>query len=471
VVLHALGAARFGMWIALVVAVSFTGLLDFGFSQAVARFAGEHRARRNATAVNSFIVAMGAAYAVAFVLVLAMTVGIGLVFPVLIRVPAGQQPFVLPGAVLIGIATALGLWMGFFTSILHSHQRLAIANAVRAGYWVCFTLLTSLAALLGLGITGLAAAMAVTAALTCVALGVLVTKSVPGLRVRRPELAYLRQALRYSVFMFLVSAGAAVVFETDTLVIAAFVGTAAVTSYAVTLRLTRGLTGFLHKVTDVLFPFYAGMRAAGDTARMRENFLATTRIEFAGAILVALGLIFVGQPLVALWVGASNVASAGVFGLAIALIICEAVVHPGAVLAAATGGERPMAIVNNTEALVNLALSIALALRFGVVGVIGATVLAQALTNLWFLPRWAMSSLRINLLDYLRATALRSIAPALAGSVTGFLIVSLWPSTPGRFLAAIGCTAVFVGVYLRTAAGHIERGWARALRLPMERAA
>ena len=70
VVLRALGQARFGLWIALVAAVSFTGLLDFGFGQAVARFSGEHRARHDPKAVEAFIIATGAAYLVAFGLVL-----------------------------------------------------------------------------------------------------------------------------------------------------------------------------------------------------------------------------------------------------------------------------------------------------------------------------------------------------------------------------------------------------------------
>jgi O-antigen/teichoic acid export membrane protein len=461
VVLHALGPARFGLWLALVAAVSLTGLFDFGFSQAVARFAGEHRATKNSATVNAYIVATGAAYVVAFFLVLLATFVIGLVFPLFVKVPAAERGSVLASAVLIGMATALGLWMGFFTSILHAHQRLPLANAVRAGYWISFVVLTSAAALAGLGITGLGAAMAISASLSCIAFAILVRFTVPGLTIRRPQPAYLRQAVRYSAFMFLISAGAAIVFETDTLVIAAFVGTAAISAYAITLRLTRGLTMFLHKVPDVLFPFYAGMRARGDVGSLRENYLLTARLELAGAAMVVLGLVFAGRPLIAVWVGAATLTSIPVFALAVVLVLMEAVVHPAGVLAAATGGERRMALLNNTEALLNLAFSIGLVIRGGVTGVIAATVIALSLTNLWYLPRWALRQLDISVAQYLRATFGRAIAPASGGALAGLGVAWLWPSAIGTFAAAAVAVLTFLVSYLRFGAGSEERAWVR----------
>jgi len=455
VVLRALGASRFGLWVALVATVSLTGLFDFGFNQAVARFTGEHRARRDAEAVQAYITATGAAYLVAFALVLLTTVAIGIAFPFFIKVPAADRSPILPAALLVGLATALGLWISFFGSILHAHQRLPVANLVRAGYWLSFTVLTIVAALAGWGLPGLGAAMALSSTLACSVFLVLVGRTLPWLRIRRPQRSILRKALSYSVFMFLVSAGAAVVFETDTLVIAAFRGAAAVTAYAIALRLTRGLTLFLHKVPDVLFPFYAGMRASGERARIRENFLFTARLELAGGVATILALSFAGRPLIAAWVGPTNVASVSVFGLAIALVLMEVVIHPAAVLAAAAGGERRMAVFNNVEAILNLGLSIVLVIRYGVVGVIAGTVIAQMFTNLWFLPHWAMRRLELSLIDYLKATAGRSLLPAAGGLVAGLVLL------PVRlpFLAAAASVLVFTLVYLRTGAGTEERRW------------
>lgn len=466
VVVHALGGARFGLWVALVAAVSFTGLLDFGFSQAIARFTGEHRARRDTETVEAFIMATGVAYVVAFVLVLIATVAIGITLPRFVHVSAADRPLVLPGSIFVGVATALGLWMAFFGSILHAHQRLPLANLVRAGYWLSFTVLTTLAALAGWGLVGLGAAMASSAALACAAFALIVRRALPDVRIRRPRAVYLRQAVRYSLFMFLVSAGAAVVFETDTLVIAIFLGAGAVTAYAITLRLTRGLTMFLHKLPDVLFPFYAGMRARGELARMRENFLLTARLEVAGAAAVVLGLAFGGPTLIALWVGASNVAATGVFAFALALVVMEAVVHPAGVLAAATGGERRMAALNNTEAMLNLGLSILLVVRFGVVGVIAGTVIAQAVTNLWFLPGFAMRRLELSPAAYVRATFGPSLIPAGCGLVGG--LVTAWRG-PALVAAAVS-VLVFAVVYVRTGAGTEERGWVQGWLARQQRA-
>ncbi len=471
VVIHALGSAKFGLWVALVAAVSFTGLLDFGFAQAVARFVAEHRARRAAEAMHAFIATMGAAYLAVSLLVMAATLVIGLAFPLVVHVPPGDEGTVLPAAVLVGMATTLGLWTGFLSSILHAHQQLPLANAGRTLYWLVFAVATIVAALAGLGVVGVAAAMAASAAVGCAAQTHAVRKVMPSIRWRRPRGPYLRQGLRYSVFMFLVSAGAMVVFETDTLVIAGFKGVAAVTAYAITLRLTRGLTAFLHKAADVLFPFYAGMRATGERQRIREHFLLTARLEAAGAAMVVLALAFAGRPLIAAWVGRANLASVAVFALALTLLAFEAIVHPAAVLAAATGGERRMAVANNIEAILNLGLSIVFVVRFGVAGVIAATVLAQALTNLWFLPGWAMRSLDISLPAYARATVGSAALPGFCGGVTGALITSVTGSDAGAFIAAAVSTGVFALVYLRAGAGAEERAWLRQMAARGVRAA
>src|SRR5256714_14710772 len=349
--------------------------------------------------------------------------------------------------------------MAFFGSILHAYQRLPMANLVRAGYWLAFAVLTIRAAQAGWGLLGLAAAMAVSAVFGCISFLVLVRRALPWLRIRQPQSVYLRKALSYSIFMFLISAGTAVVFETDTLVIAAFRGAAAVTAYAVALRLTRGLTLFLHKAPDVLFPFYAGMSASGQLARIGEILLFTARLELAGGAAVILGLAFAGRPLIGAWVGPGNVTSVGVFALAIALVLMEVIIHPAAILAAAAGGERRMAAFSNAEAVLNLGFSIVLVTRFGVVGVIAGTVAGQCLTNLWFLPRWAMQRLQLPLIDYLEATAGRALLPAVCGLAGGMILLP----THLPFIAAGLSILVFALVYWRTGAGAEERRWVNEL--------
>jgi len=174
-------------------------------------------------------------------------------------------------------------------------------------------------------------------------------------------------------------------------------------------------------------------------------------------------LVFAWRPLIAAWVGPSSVVGSSVFALALTLLLFESLVHPAAVLAAATGGERRMAMVNTSEAVLNLGLSIVFVIRFGVVGVIAATVLAQALTNLWFLPSWAMRSLQISVRQYVAATLARVVAPASAGGLAGLVVAQFFRSDMGRIMAATAAAGLFVAVYLRIGAGVEERGWMRGL--------
>jgi O-antigen/teichoic acid export membrane protein len=273
--------------------------------------------------------------------------------------------------------------------------------------------------------------------------------------------------MSYTGFMLLISMGTAVVFQTDNLIIASFLGVAYVAPYAVALRVTRTLTLFIHRIPDVLFPFYSGMRAQGDKARLRENFLVTARLELVAGMCFALGLAFAGPTVLRIWVGGENVIVLPAFALAVTLVALEAIVHPAAVLAAATGGERSMAAMNNAEAILNLVFSLLLVRRLGVVGVIGGTVAAQAITNLWWMPRWAMRHLAVSLHCYFAKVISPSLVPALTGGAAGLLVLAGLESTWSNAALAGGGVAMIVYsvAYLGFGAGARERNWLLS-RLP-----
>jgi peptidoglycan biosynthesis protein MviN/MurJ (putative lipid II flippase) len=106
-----------------------------------------------------------------------------------------------------------------------------------------------------------------------------------------------------------------------------------------------------------------------------------------------------------------------------------------------------MAFVNNLEAVLNLVLSIAFVIRFGVAGVIAATVLAQALTNFWFLPGWAIRHLSLTPRAYFAGVIWPALPAALAGVASGLLLGHLFHSPAVALLSAVAAVAVLALVY------------------------
>jgi O-antigen/teichoic acid export membrane protein len=381
---------------------------------------------------------------------------LGLLIPRVAGIPAGQRSVFLVSALVVGLATAFAIGLALLLNILHAYQRLPLANGVRVAYWVLLAPSSISAALNGWGVAGLAAAMAGTTAIVCAVALVLAVRLVPDFRPARPSIRYVRQATAYAGAMFAISLSATTAIETSNVIIASFLGIGAVAAYAVALRLTRTLTQFVHKVSDVLFPFYAGMRAADDTSRMRRYFLLTARLELAGGGAVVLLLSFAGLAALRLWVGQQNVVIPSAFALAIVLVALDVVAYPAAVLVTAAGGERSAAVVSLVQAGGGIACALALVRPFGVAGVIGGAVVAQALTTFWWLPAWALRTIKVGWGTYIRS----AVMPVLLSLVPAFLLgtaTSLVLHSPA--VAAAVALLAYGATYLKIGAEAIERSW------------
>ena len=162
--------------------------------------------------------------------------------------------------------------------------------------------------------------------------------------------------------------------------------------------------------------------------------------------------------------GPATVVAFPVLLLAVVVLVFEAVVHPAAVLAVACDGERATAQANYSQATLTLLLTVVLVSRFGVIAVVAATAAAQALTNLWWHPRWAMRRASVSAGQFWSETELRILPAAAAGLVVGFVARSWpWPGAGdvGAFGPAIAAVVAYGAIYLAAGAGPRERDWLR----------
>jgi O-antigen/teichoic acid export membrane protein len=458
VLLQAMGVSQYGVWVLLASIAGYAQLADFGLGFSVGRFVGEYRIQRRTSAIRSYLGSAAVIYGGVFPAILAVSGLLGVVIPRIAGIPVSQRSGFFVSALVVGLATALAIGLALLLNILHAYQRLPLANAVRAAYWVLLAPTSIGAALKGWGVAGLAATMAGTSAIVFVAALVLTIRLVPDFRPTRPSAPYLRQAISYAGWMFAISLSATTAFETSNIIIAGFLGIAAVAAYAVALRLTRTLTQFVHKVADVLFPFYAGMRAANDVPAMRRNFLLTARLELAGGGAVVLLLGFAGTATLRLWVGQGNVLIMTAFAMAIALVALDVVAYPASVLVTATGGEKSAALINLAQASAGILFALVLVRPFGVAGVIGGAVLAQSATTFWWLPALALRTVEVGWRAYLRGVVL----PVLMSLVPGLLLgaaTSLVLHSP--FAAASLALMAYAATYFKIGAEPAERLWIR----------
>jgi O-antigen/teichoic acid export membrane protein len=445
IVLHAVGPQTFGLWMTLVSSVSYLSLADIGIASSIGRFVGRHRAVGAGDEVRAFFGTVAVMYAVIFAIVLAGGIAVTLLLPKIIAIPGQTTGGTTAPVVGIALSVAITIWTGGLLSALHASQQLPLANYLRIVAAIASGGLLIAAALTGSGIVGLAAATAIAALLGFFLAAIAVRRRLPWISVGRPSRIQTIQVGSYGAYMFVIFLASTLNFQTDNLVIAATVGVGAVTAYSIALRVTRSFVVLLHKIPDVMFPFYVGMIGRHQITRLQSSFLLTARLELAAATCICVFLALAGPTLLGWWVGRNNVLVLLAFWLALIMVLVEAAVHPAAILAIAAGGERKLAAMSILEAITNVGLSIIFAKKLGVTGVILGTVVAHCLFTGWWLPRWAVRRVDLRLRDYAMSVLAPCIAPGILSMAVG--VVALGTLTSWRGYAGLG-VAVAVAVTL-----------------------
>lgn len=191
-----------------------------------------------------------------------------------------------------------------------------------------------------------------------------------------------RLLLQSGLMFFSMQIAMALGYQSDNLVVAHVLGASAVASYAVPSRLFNILPVLIGIFTAPMWPAYAHAIASNDGAWIGRTFRRT--IVWTGLIttVLTLGLVLSGNWILHVWMGPGVHVS---FLLLVAFgvrCILSAYLQPLSFLLNGIGKLKEQAVIALLMAVVNLVLSIALVMHFGVVGAILGTILAEILVVL-----------------------------------------------------------------------------------------
>jgi O-antigen/teichoic acid export membrane protein len=187
---------------------------------------------------------------------------------------------------------------------------------------------------------------------------------------RLADRATFRAIRGYSLDAFLAMIAGRVSFQTDALVIGLCLGAAPITYFAIAARLVEYAKSALRAVTTVLTPAVSSLEAHNDERGIRKVFLNSTRYALWLIVPIEVGVLLLGRPFLALWLGEKYAELsyptlailAGPLTLAVAQSVATRVLY-------GVGKLRWYARAMMFEAACNLILSLALAKPFGIEGV------------------------------------------------------------------------------------------------------
>jgi O-antigen/teichoic acid export membrane protein len=383
-VIHQLGREGYGIWTLITSLTGYINLLALGVPMACVRYLAQHVAERDNHKINEAIGSCAGLYLMMGAV--AVVVGFGLTW-LLVRVyniPPNlhQDAVVACGLMVLVVSSA---FIGLLPEgILFAHHDFVLRNVVRIGGVLLRLSLT-------IGLLAMQATLVVLAAvqLVCFLFDfsvslVLIKRRYPTVRISLGDFdrRMVRQILSFSLYVLLLNAGVRLCFETDALVIGAFVDVGAIPYYAVANSLIVYLMDFVIAIAAVIMPMTTRLRTEGDWGQLRQIFLTWSKVALSISVMVGLFLIVLGPKFIGWWIDPSFEQPAGrvLQILMVSSLLFLPVRGVALPVLLGLGSPRVPTLVFLATGVLNLILSIALARPLGLVGV----ALGTAIPNVVF---------------------------------------------------------------------------------------
>lgn len=435
---HGLGDARYGVWCVVESVLAYFTLFDLGIAACLVRFVARHHATGERAELNRIVSASLGLFVLAACGVLLLG---GVITPFVapgLERKLGSPGDVLPFMLLMLANLAVTLPLSAFPTILDGLQRFGAKSAVRL-----FTLALRVGGIVWVmetqpGLLPLAFVFTATNLLEHALMAALCFRFLPGLRIsaRDVDRETLRAVKGYSVDAFLAMLAGRVTVQTGAIVVGGFLTVAAAAHYALAARLVDMAKNLLRAATTTLTPAVSQREATGDLDGVRRVLLDGTRGVLYLVLPIHLGMLAFGRPFFARWIGGPQYAewcfpAMAVLSATLTIGVAQSVASR---ILYGMGKLKLFARLALVEAVVNLALSLALVGPFGLVGVAAAVAVPNVLFCL-FVIVYACRTLEVSVRAYLFASWLKPLCCACVPAIIWLLAA---PAEPAWLSIAFG---------------------------------
>jgi O-antigen/teichoic acid export membrane protein len=449
-----LGNVGYGVWTLLLSLTGYLGLLDLGVRGAVTRYVAKFHTEADhskaSEVASSAIVIFGTAGLIAILT--------SLVFALFVVTRMNIPPGYLTAARIVlfltGLNIATSLVNGVFGGILVGLQRFDLTNSIEISINALRALSIVVALHLGYGIITLACVQLTFTLARWGANVALARHLYPELRIRLAlaHRAGVKLIFSFSVFSFLLHVGSSLIYASDNIVIGAYLPVAAVTFYVIGGNLVEYARELVSGISQTMTPLASSIEARRDPEELRNLVLQTSR--WASMIILPVTCTFLlrGDSFIGLWMGQQYADLSGhvLWVLSLTMMFWPANSAVAGILLGLSK-HKPIVPALLAEGACNLALSIFLVKRIGILGVAWGTVVPSFGTSLLFWPWYIRRSLGIQPYAYVVSAWIRpwaSLVPFILGT---YAVERFWPA--GNMImffcqVALVLPLAFVGYWL-----------------------
>ncbi len=382
-VIHTLGREGYGTWTLIASMTGYFSLLALGVPMACVRYLAQHVAERDTAKMNAAIGSCAGLYLM--VGAAALVIG-GALAPVFVNLYAIPTDLHVEATIAFAI-TVVQVSAGFIgllpEGIMFAHHEFVVRNLVRVG-----GVLLRVALTIGLltyypSVIALAVVQAGCLAFDFGMSWGLVRRRYPAVRISLADFdrGTVRQIFSFSAYVLLLSAGARLSFETDALVIGAFIGVGAIPFFVIANSLIVYLMEFIVAIAAVVSPMATRLHTEGRLDELRAIFLKWSKVALSLTMMAALFLMVLGPRFIGWWIDPSFEAPAGAVLQILTLSSLLFLPVRGVALPILMGIGKPRmpAILFVSAGVANVALSVALVGPLGLAGVALGTAIPNAI--------------------------------------------------------------------------------------------
>jgi len=266
---------------------------------------------------------------------------------------------------------------------------------------------------------------------------------------RYVDWATFRQIFHYGSYSFVSQLAFRLRYQSDPVIIGAMLSASAITYFSIGSKLLTYAWSPLAGLGQIFTPMASHFDATGDRERLRKLFVQGNRacalVIFPASIL----LLVLGKPLIDVWVGARYESSYVILVILLIPSILYDIQGGSRQILFGMGRHRALAIVNVTEGVVNVVMSIVLIRYWGIVGDALGTAIPLMCSAIFFLPLYLCRLLGVRLKDFLKDAYLLPLAlSAPLAAVLLFMYRLFRPRNIVELAAQVAAGGVVYGVGL-----------------------
>ena len=457
-----LGQSAYGLWVLVASVTVYFSMFDMGYGVAQVKFAAKYRAQGDVNALNEIASTMFCMFSgvglVTFLAAVVIALNLENFFQLTPeQVRTGQIVFLF-----ISGYVALGFPFSVFGGIVNGFQRQYLNGAVAFVTAIVVALVNVAVLLAGYGLPELVAATTGVRILSYLAYALNAYRVFPPLRIR-PWLfkrERLREVTGFSVFILIIDLANKLNYSTDTIVIGAFMGTAAVAVWAVAQRLIEIVQRITDQLNAVLFPVVVDSSTVERVDKLQKILIQGTRLSLAMVVPLATVLGLTARPLVLLWVGPDFERSVNVIYILSVVVALRVGNATSTVILKGSGLHKVLALSNLSMAISNLVLSVVLVRWYGLIGVAIGTLIPMVVFPLFVVVPAACRRVQLSRWTLFRESVWPAAWPAIV--MAGFILVARrYGDSSLRLLLAEAMLAagIYAALFLRFAISRNERDW------------